>query len=115
MNVQTTQPAGKVTVSEIANRFDPIFNRYGVKKAILFGSLARGEPSRHSDIDLILIQQTTKRFLDRFDGILSDLNKASPGPAVEVLIYTPEEFESLQNRSFIARAVREGKVLYEQR
>lgn len=102
------------TIREIAERFAPVFGRYGIQKAILFGSVARGEASRRSDIDLILIQRTTKRFLDRYDGILRDLNRESPGPAVDVLIYTPGEFERIGKRGFIARAVREGKVLFEQ-
>ena len=99
---------------EIAACFAPVFRRYGVQKAILFGSFARGEPSRRSDIDLILVQTTTRRFLDRLDGILHDLNKASPGPSVEALVYTPGEFEQMKNRGFVSRALKEGKVLYEQ-
>jgi predicted nucleotidyltransferase len=101
-------------IRKIAERFAPVFSRYGIQKAILFGSVARGEATRRSDIDLILIQQTTKRFLDRYDGILCDLNRESPGPAVDVLIYTPGEFDRMGNRGFIAKAVREGRVLYEQ-
>ena len=79
----------------------------------MFGSVARGEPSPHSDIDLILIQRTTKRFLDRYEGLLFELNKAIPHTTVEALIYTPEEMVWMQRRRFIAAALREGKVIYE--
>jgi uncharacterized protein len=102
-----------LTVAEVAERFAPVFRKYGIRKAILFGSFARGEPTRHSDIDLILIQPTASRFLDRYDGILHELNRASPGPAVEILIYTPEELRAMQNRAFVSRALREGRVIYE--
>jgi uncharacterized protein len=91
----------------------PVFQRYGVLKAIVFGSVARGEPSPHSDVDLILIQNSTKRFLDRYEGILLELNAAIPHAAVEALIYTPEEMERMRMRRFIVTALREGKVIYE--
>jgi predicted nucleotidyltransferase len=78
-----------------------------------FGSYARGEPSRHSDVDLILVKQTKKRFLDRYDGLLRDLCAALPGLAIDALIYTPEEFEDLRRKRFLARAIQEGKLIYE--
>ena len=91
----------------------PVFQRYGILKAIVFGSVARGEPSPHSDVDLILVQKTAKRFLDRYEGILLELNEAIPHTTVEALIYTPEEMERMQKRRFIAAALCEGKVIYE--
>lgn len=91
----------------------PVFQRYGILKAIVFGSVARDEPSPHSDLDLILIQRTTKRFLDRYEGLDLEMAKAFPCAPIETLIYTPEEMEWMQRRSFIANALREGKVIYE--
>ena len=34
---------------------------------------------------------------------------------MDVLVYTPEEFERMKNRSFIKKAIEEGKILYEAR
>lgn len=84
----------------------------GYRKAILFGSLARGNVGPWSDIDLILVKDTDKRFLDRLDefygGVLPDL-------PVDVLVYTPEEFARLsRERAFVRRALKEGVVLYDQ-
>jgi len=93
--------------------FTPIFQRYRIQKAILFGSYARGDESRRSDIDLILIQETSLPFLQRYEPILAELNQALQGPAVEVLIYTPAELESIQHRPFIRQALSEGIILYE--
>jgi predicted nucleotidyltransferase len=102
-----------LTVENVRECLTPVLRRYGVLKAIVFGSVARGEPSPHSDVDLILIEQTDKRFLDRYEGLQFDLNNAFPGAAVQMLIYTPEEMEWMQKRRFIAKALREGKVIYE--
>jgi len=81
-----------------------------VKLILLFGSLARGEVREWSDIDLIVVKETDKRFLDRLDEIYKDAEVA-----MDVLVYTPEEFERMKNRSFIKKAIEEGKILYEAR
>lgn len=97
----------------LKNRLDPLFNQYEIQKAILFGSHARNEATQHSDIDLILIQNTDRRFLDRYDGILASISLALPEWDVDLLIYTPEELAAISHRHFIQRALKEGKVLYE--
>ena len=64
-------------LKRLRKNLEPIFRRYRIQKAILFGSLARGNATRRSDVDLILIQQTDKRFLDRYEGILLELGNAA--------------------------------------
>ena len=89
----------------------PMFRKYGIIKAILFGSAGRGEMTRHSDIDLILVMDTDKRFFERYDGILYELNKSIKGTAVEPLIYTQKELDAMKERPFIAQALKEGVSL----
>jgi predicted nucleotidyltransferase len=98
---------------QIARKLKGIFEKYGVQRAILFGSFATGRQSRRSDVDLILIQQTPKAYFERFEGVLRDLYQAIPGRDIEVFIYTPEELQRITHRKFIQRALREGRVLYE--
>lgn len=100
-------------ITDLKVRWRPIFRRYKIRKAILFGSLARGEATKHSDADLILIQETDKRFWDRYDGLLFALGQAAGKYAVDVLIYTPRELENIKHRAFIHRALQEGIILYE--
>ncbi len=97
----------------IRQRLTPVFQKYNVERALIFGSLARGEPSRRSDVDLIIIQQTHKRFLDRYEGILWDITEALPGWEVDLLIYTPEELERIADTPFFRRVLAESKVIYE--
>jgi predicted nucleotidyltransferase len=40
-----------------------------IKLILLFGSLARGDMNRMSDIDMIIVKETGKKFLDRLDEI----------------------------------------------
>jgi len=83
----------------------------GVQKIILFGSLAKGNVNLTSDIDLIIIRETSQRFLDRLDAVYREIE---PNMAVDVLVYTPKEIaDMIQWNSFIRQALKEGRVLYE--
>lgn len=98
---------------ELVARLRPAFERHRVLRAIVFGSLARGDVSRHSDLDLIVIKDTEKPFLDRYDNLLRDITSAVPGRDVDLLIYTPQELARVAHRPLIATALREGKIIYE--
>lgn len=43
-----------MTVDEIKEKTAPVFQRYGVSYAALFGSAARGEDKPDSDIDILV-------------------------------------------------------------
>ena len=79
-----------------------------IRLILLFGSMARGDVGSASDIDLIIVKETDKKFLDRLDKFYEGAEIA-----MDVLVYTPEEFERMKDRGFIRRAIEEGKVLYE--
>ena len=98
---------------QISKRGKPVLRKYGIKKAILFGSFATGRQTPKSDVDLVLIQDTDKRYFDRFEGILRDLYEAIRGRDIEVFIYTPEELDRISHRKFIQSVLREGQVIYE--
>jgi len=83
----------------------------GVRKAILFGSLARDEVTPFSDLDLIIVQETDARFLDRLEPFYAGLDLRV---GADILVYTPEELAELQTwNPFIQQAMREGRVIYE--
>ena len=81
-------------------------------KIILFGSWCRNEEDKYSDVDIIVIYETKKRFLDR----LKELYLMWDIPvAFDILAYTPEEFEKMlkEKNPFIKKINREGEVIYE--
>ena len=83
----------------------------GVQKAILFGSLARGDVTPFSDLDLIIVQETNARFLDRLEPFYAGLDLRVDA---DILVYTPEELAELQTwNPFIRQALREGRIIYE--
>jgi len=91
-----------------------LVEEYQPQKVILFGSMASGETSEWSDIDLVIIKDTPKRFLDRLKEVAL-LCRATVG--VDYLVYTPQEFEELaseESNLFVQREImQKGKVLYE--
>lgn len=84
--------------------------RLGVKRAVVFGSFARGEVRGASDLDVILVADRRDRFVDRCAAFYQIL---APAVGVDLLVYTPEEFEAIRERPFFRKAIDEGKVVYE--
>ncbi len=87
--------------------YDPI-------KIILFGSFARGDYHAGSDVDLIIVKETKKRFTDRIGDVLE---LCDTDLVVEPLVYTPAEIEKMLSRDndFIQSALREGLTIYEKK
>lgn len=83
------------------------------EKVILFGSIGREEEAEEwTDLDLVIIQPTELPFFAR---IRRFHERFRPEVAMDVLIYTPEEFaELLATRRFFREEVLErGRVIYE--
>ena len=105
--------ARQARLQQELDRYLAVLTRAGqTEKIILFGSLAKGQVSEWSDLDLVIIQQTDLPFLERSRQVLRLLR---PQVGLDVLIYTPEEFEQLcQERQFFREEILDrGKVLYE--
>lgn len=106
-----------VNINQIQRAIIEVAEQSGAEKAILFGSFARGDFSKKSDIDVIFITQSKESFIDRigsYIGYLRDKDALKPFD-IDVLVYTPEEFLQMKKKGnrFISRAVKEGVVLYE--
>lgn len=51
-------------IQNIKQKITPVLKRQGVIRAALFGSVARGETKRNSDIDLLIKIKESKSLLD---------------------------------------------------
>ena len=77
-----------LSIEKIKEIIFPICKKYGVKKAFLFGSYARGEATENSDVD-IRIEAGKIRGLFQLSGFRIDLVEAL-GVEVDLLSIQPE-------------------------
>ena len=82
------------------------------EKIILFGSAARGDMNRHSDVDLLIIKEGVGA-LDLMDQIYRNLRGV--GAAVDAIVVSTRDVERYKDSHalVIKPALREGKVVYE--
>ena len=64
---------GIYTLPQLSRLLAPVFDSYGIRKAILFGSYGKGSATETSDIDL-LVDSGLKGL--RFIGLLDDVQRA---------------------------------------
>ena len=82
------------------------------ERIILFGSVAEGKIGEWSDLDLVVVMETELRFLDRMKQVR---RLVRPNAGMDVLIYTPREWEHLRRtRPFVREEiVGKGTIIYE--
>ena len=113
--------------TDIGRRIVKAFLPILPKQIFLFGSHAKGNADQCSDFDLIIfykklllntsqlycgvIHSTIKPFLDRLKELYA---LWAMGKGVDILAYTPSEFEEMKkHNSFIQDVIKEGILLYE--
>lgn len=97
------------TIQEICDR---LRERYDPESIILFGSQAQGKTTESSDIDILVVKETTDRPIDRRIQVEKAL--ADREVPLDILVYTPHEmryFYSLGS-PFIEEVIETGRVLY---
>lgn len=98
---------------QINHVIQKIVDEYKPEKIILFGSYANGAPTDDSDLDLLIIKQTTTPFHKRPREIRKYLS--NPSCSLDLLVYTPSEYAEYKNQhhSFLNEILREGQICYE--
>ena len=84
---------------------------YHPEQVIVFGSLVSGNISENSDIDLLIVKDTDKRFWDRIREVISICDY---DVGVDFLVYTPHELaDAAKNNPFVRDEILlKGKVVY---
>lgn len=81
-------------------------------KVILFGSYARGEERRHSDVDLLVIMPFEGKGVYKAAEIRAWIKSTFP---IDLIVRSPCEVrEHLEkNEDFMKEILEEGRILYE--
>lgn len=102
------------TQHAIQNIIRRLIADYQPQQIILFGSLAYGEPDSDSDIDLLVVKDTSETPLERrlnVRRLVADPERRIP---FSPLVLTPDELAHRLDLgdAFYQEIVRRGKVLY---
>lgn len=104
----TTQETLDEMVSVIVTHVQP-------EQIILFGSLARGEMTEDSDIDLLIVEKEGFKERSRWQKLeqIRNLLATFPMPK-DILLYSQDEVNRWKNsvHHIIAHALQEGKPLF---
>jgi predicted nucleotidyltransferase len=98
---------------EVQNVVRQLVRLYKPQKVVLFGSLAKGEISQGTDIDLFIVKSDVPELgVDRIRE-LDALVKYRL--ATDFVVYTPEEVEQRLKLGdpFVKSIIEQGKVLYD--
>ena len=111
MDLESERLAYGRKLDQAVERLREVLSQHpAVERIILFGSYARGRRDLGTDLDVIVIMDSTAPFLERQKQLYQMLTL--PVDA-DILCYTPEEFERLRYTPFGRRILQEGVVLYE--
>jgi predicted nucleotidyltransferase len=97
----------------ITTMVDRIVRQFRPLQIILFGSLARGEANRDSDVDLLVVLPT---LIDKRQTAIAIRRTLIDLPiSKDIIVTTPDEIKRKGNLigNVLQSALKEGKVLYE--
>jgi len=102
----------QVQIREIVNK---IRNNYPLQKIILFGSYVHGQPKEDSDLDLLVVVESSdlprhKRAIEIRKQLWGFTNTPK-----DILVYTKDEIEEWKDvkQAFITKIINKGRMLYE--
>lgn len=95
---------------EIAREFANAINSEYIIKIILFGSVARGDDTDESDIDILIVSnnrmELDDRIADEIAWIMYDKNEL-----ISAHVMSEETFNKTQHFSFLTNVLSEGVVI----
>jgi predicted nucleotidyltransferase len=88
-------------------------HQYGAEKVIVYGSVARGEATIHSDIDLLVVAASTEKGYQRMATVKALIRDLSRGLPISPIVLTPEELSQRLNDGdpFVQEIVESGVEL----
>lgn len=98
---------GPAVLSRIADR---LRERLGATRVVVYGSVARGDATIHSDIDLLVIAPSADRGRRRMADARAAIRDLSRGLPISPLVLTPDEVEARQGQgdAFIREIIDTG-------
>ena len=104
-----------VTINQINELGRQIGREFSAERVVLFGSYAQGNAAPDSDIDLLVIAETSLTPAQRYSAVRRIV--ADYPASFDIIVKTPAEYESRRSvvNHIVYFADKYGKVLYERR
>jgi predicted nucleotidyltransferase len=83
-----------------------------VQRLILYGSYASGRRDLFTDLDILVVMDSKQDFITRSAALRQSLHS---GVDMDLMVYTPQEFEIMQEKGFLKHALKNSQVLYERK
>lgn len=81
-----------------------------VHRVILFGSYAQGRRDLFTDLDILIVVDSSLDFVAR----TAEMYRYLSAPVdMDLLVYTPEELERNRDRGFIRQVLEKGTTIHE--
>ena len=95
---------------EIAREFAESINSDKIVKIILFGSVARGDDTEDSDIDILIISDYRNEIWEDIADIIGEI-VLEKQELISAHIMSTERFNTTQDYSFLSNVLAEGELL----
>lgn len=108
----TAEQRERILAAELERFIQTIVEHMQPERIIVFGSFASGQIGEWSDLDLVVVVETGLPFYDRLKQVLLLVR---PEVGMDVLVYTPGEWEEMrQDRLFVKEEIaQKGRIVYE--
>lgn len=99
-------------VRQVADR---LARSYAPEKIVLFGSCLSGYIDEESDVDLLIIKETSLPFHRRGGEVRALLRPLQLSLPMDIIVLTPQELNEQLRRGnvFLESIIREGEVLFD--
>lgn len=108
----TTEQRAQQLTAELDRFTQIVVEQMQPERIIVFGSYATGDIHEWSDLDIVVVAETDLPFYDRLKQVILLVR---PAVGMDVVVYTPAEWEHLEDaRLFVREEIaKKGKVVYE--
>jgi predicted nucleotidyltransferase len=102
-----------VTSEMISGVVRQIVDSFHPQKIVLFGSYAYGQPTPDSDVDLLVVMETSEQPLYTAARIAASIDHPFP---LDILVLEPHNVQAAlaRNGVFVTEVMKKGVVLYEE-
>ena len=112
VNVPTIDKRKRIPQKAIDQVVEQIVEKFKPQKIILFGSYARGNPRRESDVDLLVVMDTPLKEVQQAIQICQQIQYRF---GLDLIVHTPKHLAQRLKMGdwFLRDALKEGKIVYE--